>query len=163
MPKKKKKSTFTVPPDAIDLATQIASNERALLLIKEDNTRLRKKLTETMMHLRIPHINVTLKLNKGQKVYYSLQLIDERGFVPVEKALRKFLKMKIRKWNKDSDSWSGDVLANHLSKQLAKYLRVDSFLVTKLRDKKWGQKLLESKTIKPYIKVDEGFINGDKQ
>jgi hypothetical protein len=147
-----------VPPkilnQAEELASLIAINERAMLLLKKENDSYRIQLTDIMLIYKIPHLNVVIQIKKGIMENFSIELITQRGNIPVKLAARKLFKKLLKPYIPDDDMRKKAI--TKIANVLEEYLRIDSFLVTKLRGCKWAEKLIESKDTKPFVRVNEG-------
>jgi len=140
--------------EAEELAQSIALNERSMHLLRRENEEMRIKLTEIMICYRIPFLNINLVIKRDLIEKFSLELITKRGTMPVEETAKAFVNRCLKKYIEDVPLRKK--AAKKIAKGLAEILRVDAFLVTKLRGVKWADKFVNEKDTKPFVRVNEG-------
>jgi hypothetical protein len=153
-----------IPPavieEAVSLAELIASNERAMTLLHEDNKELRERLQRMFESFNIPWLKISIPITtKGDKKDYTVKMVTARGFIPIEGGIRKILSVRIKGLFPDWDIEKRKRIANKLAEWAAQFLAKNAILVTETRKHEWGKKLEEDKVIAPYLMVTEGHTN----
>lgn len=140
-----------VMEDATHLGEMIASNERAMRLLHDDNEQLRKRLEDIFVSYRLPYIEVEIPIDKKNTEKYHISMVSIRGFIPINSGMKKMLCIKLKaifkKWEVDKRKR----VAENLASFIEPFLRKDSILVTKTRECEWGKKLEEDKVCSPYL------------
>jgi hypothetical protein len=144
--------------EAVSLGEHIASNERAMKLLKEDNDVLRKRLQEMFESFQIPWLKISIPIDShGGKQDYTIQMVSARGYIPPEGGIKKILSVRIKGLFPDWEIDKRKRIAKKLTDWLTPFLRKDAIVLSETRKYPWGVTLEEDKTVTPYLYLTEGF------
>jgi hypothetical protein len=146
--------------ESVELATIIASNERAMELLKEDNEQLRRRLQELFESFQIPWLKISIPINTtGSKEKYTVKMVNTRGYIPPESGLKKLLSVRIKGLFPDWEVDKRKRIARKLAEWCSSFLRKDAILVTETRKYDWGKKIETDKITNPYLYLTKDHHN----
>jgi len=149
--------------EAVCLAEHIASNERAMTLLHEDNAVLRKRLQEMFESFQIPQLKVSIPISAdGRTEDYTVKMVSTRGYIPVESGIKKLLSVRLKGLFPDWEVDKRKRIAKKLTDWVETFLRKDAILVTETRKHDWGKILEEDKVTTPYLALTKDHENKNK-